>query len=351
MITALKFNKIIKVGSGVSTELNMLDLELMHQFSTSTAPGLHNDSTVKKLWSITVPILGFSYDFVMHGILALAGLHLASLRPERRDFYLSQAVAHHQEGLKKATPALSHVSEENVAAIYTFSGLTLIYTFASAIRKDDFILVGDAGIAEWIVLSRQSYSIIKFSADALFAGPLGPMFSAGVRRSEMQDQLTEDGLHVPQADHLTQLFAKICETTEDGWKRKAYEQAIHELFKIFRVVYSQPPETLEATDVYIWAYRIEDDFLTLLKEQTQEALVIMAFFAATPRILDTKQHWFLEGFSNHLISRVYPLIDQQHLSWIQWPLREIGWDPQGEGYAMQVDHLRSTEMLWDGNAI
>jgi hypothetical protein len=352
MIITLKFNKMIKVGSNGSTELNLLDLELMHQFSTSTSLSLHHEPTVNRLWSISVPLLGFSHDFVMHGILALAALHLASLRRERRDLYLSQAVAHHQEGLKKATPALSHVSEENVSAIYTFSALTLIYTFASAQNKDDFILVGDAGIAEWVVLSRQTYSIIRSSADALYAGPLGPMFTAGVRRSQMQDQLTEDGLHVPQADHLTQLFAQICETTEDDWKRKAYELAIRELLKVFRVVYSQPPETLEATDVYIWAYRIEDEFLALLKEQTQEALVIMAFFAATPQqLLDTKKHWFLEGFSKHLISRIYPLIDEQHLSWIQWSLKEIGWDPQGDAYATQVDHLQGTDVSWDGIAI
>lgn len=347
-----EINKMIKVGSNGSTELNLLDLELMHQFSTCTSLSLHQEPTITRLWSISVPLLGVSHEFVMHGILALAALHLASLRHEQRDLYLSQAVAHHQDGLKKATPALSHVSEENVSAIYTFSALTLFYTFASAQNKDDFILVGDAGIVEWVVLSRQTDSIIRFSEDALYAGPLGPMFTSGVRRSQIQDQLTKDGLHVPQADHLTRLFTQICETTEDDWKRKAYELAIRELLKVFRVVYSQPPETLGVADVYIWVYRIEDEFLALLKEQTQEALVIMAFFAATlQQLLDTKNHWFMAGFSNHLISRVYSLLDKQHLSWIEWPLKEIGWDPQGDAYAMQVDHLHGGDVSWDGSAI
>ena len=156
------------------------------------------------------------------------------------------------------------------------------------------------------------------------------MFAAGAKRSEIQNQLADEGLEVPQAEHLTQLLSRICETTADGWKREAYRQAINELHKAFRVVYSQPLDTLEAADVYIWVYRISDEYLALLKEQTQEALVIMVFFAAVPHRVDTQRHWFLEGFSVHLMSRIYPLINEQHLPWIEWPLREVGWVSAGE---------------------
>jgi hypothetical protein len=315
-------DKTIKIRFGAAAPLNIPDLELMHQFVTSTCLKIHNDPKMARIWSINVPALGFSHDFVMHGILALAALHLAYLKPEMRDRYLPQATFHHEEGLRKATPALSQLEEGNTSAAYIFSGLTLLYTFASSL--------GDAGISEWIVFSRQTYSIIRYSNERLFAGPLGPMFAAGAKRSEIQNQLADEGLEVPQAEHLTQLLSRICETTADGWKREAYRQAIDELHKAFRVVYSQPLDTLEAADVYIWAHRISDEYLALLKEQTQEALVIMVFFAAVPHRVDTQRHWFLEGFSVHLMSRIYPLINEQHLPWIEWPLREVGWVSAGE---------------------
>jgi hypothetical protein len=320
----------------------------MHHFCTSTSLKIHNDPTITRVWSNTVPSIGIYHDFVMHGILALAALHLAYLRPESRDTYLSQAVIHHQEGLRKATPVLSQFEEENASAIYIHSALTLLYTFASSKNNNDFILVGDAGIAEWAILSRQTYSIIRHSNDKLFAGPLGPMFAAGVRRSTIQDQLTDEGLDVPEAEPLNQLFVRICEATADDWKREAYRHSISELHKVFRVVYSQPLDTLESTDVNIWAYRIKDEYLTLLNEQTQEALAIMAFFAAMLRLFDTKKHWFLEGFNMHLISRIYPLIDEQHLPWIEWPLREVGWDPAAD-MKMQVDGLRDDGVPWENN--
>jgi hypothetical protein len=299
----------------------------MHHFSTSTCFRIHNDPTITRIWSFNVPLLGFSHDFVMHGILAIAALHLAYLRPELRHMYLPQAHAHHEAGLRKATPAFAQLEEENISAIYIFSGLTLLYTLASP--------PGEAGLSDWIVLSRQTYSIIRYSNEKLFSGTLGPMFAAGVRRSSMQDKLTDEGFEVPQAEHLKQLFARISETTADNWKREAYKMAIDELHKAFRVVYSQPTATLEPSDVYIWAYRITDEFLTLLKGQAQEALAIMAFYAAMIQIFDSQKHWFLEGFSVHLISRIYPLIDELHLPWIEWPIREIGWDPAG-GMAVQV---------------
>jgi Fungal specific transcription factor domain len=305
----------IKVDYSTAAPLNIMDLELMHHFCTSTCLKIHNDSTITRIWSISVPVLGFSHDFVMHGILAVAALHLAYLRPEMRDIYLPQATYHHEEGLRKATPALSQLEEGNGSAIYSFSGLTILYTFASS--RDD------AGIADWIILSRQTYSIIRYSNEKLFNGPLGPMFAAGARRSDLQGQLVTEGVEVPQAEQLIQLLFRICERTADDWKREAYRQAIDELHKVFRVTYSQPLDTLQATDVYIWAYRIKDEYLSLLEEQTQEALVIMVFFAVIPQLFDTEKHWFLDGFGMHLISKIYPLIDEYHLPWIEWPLREV----------------------------
>jgi hypothetical protein len=346
----IKFGHIsddtIKAGLSSTAPLNIPDLQLMHHFCTSTALIIHNEPTITRVWSISVPSLGFSHDFVMHGILALAALHIAYLRPESRDLYLSQAVIHHQEGLRKATPILSQFQKQNPSAIYTHSALTLLYIIANSKHNNAFILGGDAGIADWVVLSRQTYTIIRYLDEKLFSGPLGTIFAAGVKRSKIQDQLEDEGSEVPQAEHLKQLCAWICETTADDWRREAYRNSIYELNKVFRVVYSQPLDTLEATDVYIWAYRIKDEFLTLLKEHTQEALVIMAFFAAAPQRFAANKHWFLEGFSMHLISRIYPLIDEQHLPWIEWPMREIGWNPAVD-VKMQVDGLHDSEVLWE----
>ncbi len=160
------------------------------------------------------------------------------LRPESRNLYLSQAAIHHQDGLRKATPVLSQFQKQNTSAIYAHYALTLLYTLASSKHDNAFILGGDAGIADWIVLSRQTYSLIRYSDKKLFDGPLGPIFAAAVNRAKMHDQLDDEDFKIPQAEHLKQLFSRICETTADDWKREAYRLSIHELNKVIRVVYS-----------------------------------------------------------------------------------------------------------------
>lgn len=105
--------------------MNLQDLGLIHNYSLHTASTLHSDLAIKAMMRVNVPELGLEYEFVMRGILAISALHLAHLRPKRREYYLAQA-AHHQEiGLREATSLLPYLNEENCSAIYIFSAFTL----------------------------------------------------------------------------------------------------------------------------------------------------------------------------------------------------------------------------------
>lgn len=95
----------------------MIDLELLHNYVTSTAFTIHTDPAMKIAWRINVPQVGFAYEFVMRGILALSALHMAHFQPERRDFYIQQAMLQHQTGLRAATEILPTVTEENCTGV------------------------------------------------------------------------------------------------------------------------------------------------------------------------------------------------------------------------------------------
>jgi len=277
--------------------------------------------------AINVPQLGFSHDFVMHGILALAGLHLAKSLPERRDSCLSRSMLHHQWGLTKASKVLPEIDHDNASAMYIFSALTLLYTLASTAlhSADNFILVGDSGVAQWIVLSRQSYSIVRIAGEALRAGPIGPIFSIGGRRVELQNSHTPN----PEAaGALSKLSGLIDQSTSDLNHRASYQGAVSELVKIYGVVEGmiRNNEPIETSDIFVWPYKLSEMYLDLLQQPAQEALAILAYFAVLPsRFSD---HWFLEDFGIHLISKIYPLMDEDYLDWIQWPIQQIGWRPE-----------------------
>jgi hypothetical protein len=163
----------------------MLDLELLHHFCTSTAYTFHGDATLKTLWRISVPQVGFVNDFVMRGILALAARHLANSKPEQKDFYMAYAIEQHQAGLRKASAMLPTVNAQNVTALYIFTAMACMFSLAGPRRSTDSLIMSDGSIAEWLVLLRGTRTIIEPWQDARHNGILGPMFIHGSRRHKV----------------------------------------------------------------------------------------------------------------------------------------------------------------------
>lgn len=260
----------------------------------------------------------------MHGILACSALHLAHSCPGRKDVCVNQARLHYHAGLRKGTLALTTFSDENASAIYLFSILMVMYNIASASFNDPAILSSQGGVAEWIILTRQSYGIIKISLDILLNGPLGQIFKIGIKRDSLQQEALLDDFH--GADSLKQLSAHINENIDEPRTREAYQHAITQLVKCYAVVFTLPSNTAESSDVFSWPYRVEEDYLELLQQSTQEALVILAYFSVLTKQLDSK--WWCEGFADHLMSMIYCLIDEEHMPWIQWPIEEMKWKPE-----------------------
>ena len=64
---------------------------------------------------------------------------------------------------------------------------------------------------------------------------------------------------------------------------------------------------------------------TTILGPTQEAVVIFAHFSIL--LKHHESHWWLQGWAEHLISRAYEILDDEHRSWIEWPMREVGWMP------------------------
>lgn len=109
-----------------SDDLNMLDLELLLNYTTSTYTTFSNERILQDLWKYTVPSMGVRCGFVMRSILAISALHISFHRPEKRDFYVSTALRYHQIASREAMQLLGHVTEESAENLFIFSALTII---------------------------------------------------------------------------------------------------------------------------------------------------------------------------------------------------------------------------------
>lgn len=300
--------------------MNMTELELLHNYSTSTAYTLSRHPVVQSVWRVIVPQIGFSSTYVMRAILALSALHLAYYRPTQKDFYIGQALLLHDTALRMANPILPDITPENCSSLYLFAALTCLISCAKPRIPGDFLLVGKSGISEWLNLFRGTRLIIYSEIGTLMSGPLGPMFSIGSRRLGLREM----GLGAND-EHLLELQRLIKETVTEQKRLETYDTAIHEIGKSFVTINSLEPERCEITDVFVWPLGVSEEFLELLSQRQPEALCIVAYFSVVLHQLNSV--WWIEGWSTHLISSIYHALDHEHQHWIQWPIEQLGWKP------------------------
>ncbi|OCL06575.1 hypothetical protein AOQ84DRAFT_343111 [Glonium stellatum] len=305
--------------NGNALSLNLVHLELLHNFTTSTSFTLSQNPLLRTLWRINVPQIGLSYTFVMHGILSLSALHLAHFRSDRRSFYLSCAQAEHETALRAASSILPNITEDNCSALYVFAAITCVFAWASPRKPGDFLLITNDGIAEWLILFRGTRSIIDLSPEMLFNGPLGPMFRSGARAIHGHNYAINGD------DHLAELRHFIEATKPDQAAMCIYNKCIEELAKSFAAVYGRDVSLFESGNVFVWLYQVESEYLMLLSKRTPEALAIFAYFCVLIKQLEF--NWWIEGMSSRLISNIFYLLDEDHRLWIRWPMEEVGWIP------------------------
>ena len=124
---------------------------------------------------------------------------------------------------------------------------------------------------------------------------------------------------------LGELKQLIAATVHEPALLQTYNFAINEL-QTALALYSEPgSSSRDILDAMIWLFRVSGDLVPLLKVPTQEAVAIFAHYG-----LLLKRHereWWLQGWGDHLISRAYELLDEEHKGWIPWPMTEMGWIP------------------------
>ncbi|KKA26852.1 hypothetical protein TD95_002457 [Thielaviopsis punctulata] len=305
-------------------ELNLVDLELLHNFTTSTFATLSSDHLVRDVWRITAVRLGVQCDYVMRSILAVSALHIAHHRPDKREFYFSRALNYHQMASRTATPLLGNLatSRDGWEHLYLFSTLTVFFSLGSTKQPD---IIHAQAFPPWIYLLSGSKSLIRLAWVRIeeYEGPLAPLFKHGKRRWDRFHQLDNT---FPMAKELVELEERIIRSVLDPMSQAIYVRAIHDLARNMYVFNSRDMNCLpDITDAFVWVFEDMDPFLSHLRAQTQESLVIMAHFGTMLRMLESQ--WWLEGWSFLLLAKAWDTLDDEHRLWVQWPIEQVGWIP------------------------
>lgn len=316
-----KPSPLIPTFDGQTQGFTLLDLELLHHYTTSTCMTLSPSPSISTLWRINVPQLACSHEFLMRGLMSVSALHIACYKPQEKDFYIEKAIALHQQALSTATTLLANVTDENCTALYLFTSITLLYSIGSPRKPLDFLIVGENDVSEWVSLLRGVRAITDHAHEIIDRGIAGPIFSVGARRDKLRDDAVANN---PNQDFIN-LASFLSSSTTDPQDLTAYIDSINELQKSIAVLPNRNCDSFEPSDMFIWPYRVPDHYLYLLRQRAPGALVIYAHFSVLLKHLDT--HWWMKDWAEYLISQIYGLLDEEHRLWIRGPIEEIGWVP------------------------
>lgn len=310
--------------------LNVADAELLLHFIYSTSHTLSDDvdSSIARFWSHNVPKIGVSYHFVLHLIYALAGYHLAFLSATEDDQRQQRSLAekHSSIGLNELTKALTSLNETNCGALYVSAVLVCYCTFAAGPTSLNDLLVcdvSDGAPQRWLPLIHGVRLIrMSFEPATLFTGLMEPL--GGVESAPVEDQrptYVRDGFpRVDWIEPLDELRRWIA--SHESPDTIMYLRSSESLADIYEATYGDRDGTYKGVPsnhfIFGWLYRMQDPFVASLRRKEPIALLILAYYA--PLLKTLKKCWFLDGWSEHLLTSIGEVLAPDLSGWLQWPL-------------------------------
>ncbi|KAH7020649.1 C6 zinc finger protein [Macrophomina phaseolina] len=307
----------------VSAASNVSDLELLHNWSTATAHTVSSIPDFQAFYRINVPQIGFSYPFVLHAIMAISARHLAQFRASSRPSYTAKADHHWAIALRTATALIPAVDDDNAPALYIFAVLSCFYTFAKGPKPRDFLVFSDHGPAEWLPLFRGVRTIMETTRDAIRHGPLSTLFTSAVSLVQAFYDHDTSNEH-PRVAELRQLALDIA---TDSPNLPTYIAAIDDVSRSFACTYHLDDTAVSghSQTIFVWLYRVSDDFVLCLQQKQPMALAIFAYFIVL--VNEIGNVWWIKDWVYHLISGIYDSMDEGSRPWIRWPIEKLGWIP------------------------
>lgn len=297
-----------------STTLDIDDLQLLHHFSTVLAYDLANQQTGEALalWQKYAVELGFKHDFLLRGLLALSALHQSYLNPHLKTEFDFKASTHQSIAIHDFQETLGSVNETNCHALFAFSCVILVLSFASSTKDkaSDFQM----DVLHWMYLLRGCNEVLKLYRETLRNSFLKPLLD------ELHYAENHTAHNIEDIDHITELFT-LCSPSKLGDKERsqACTLAIHALLSTF-VQASILKKRGEGSVLvsFVWSVNLPPKFLEMLENKQPEALVILAHYCVLIYWGEIQDTWFLTGWAKYMLDTIKEFTTdewQEHLSW------------------------------------
>lgn len=325
----------------------LMELELVHHYSTRTYMTLSSRLATHQVWRDTVFQEGLRHQFLLHGIMATSVLHKALSLPSSSEEYaecLKVALAYQDAGLAAYIPAVSTPNAKNAIALFSFSLLLTIWAFASRRLPESLKSVkreftaGDT--PPGVLFPAHSPTSEFITIITMLRGIYAVMNETGAWLQGEIEELTRypsQGDLPPHSPEVNEAFDLLAEALK-AYQPKGVPR--DEEFERARQICEQHLETLRNVTrcrsvvewdghIFSWLIMSPPEFISLLKSGNDMALVLFAYWASFLNCMD--HHWWANGWAYSLVVDVSNLLDSDWSSVLDWPRRQIGLVSQDGG--------------------
>ncbi|KAL4929308.1 Zn(II)2Cys6 transcription factor domain-containing protein [Aspergillus undulatus] len=336
------------------------DLALFHHFMSCPELGAEQPQ-----WQTQMTRWGFQHHFLLHLFLALSGFHLAR-NPNALSHlqgvtgqdidYVAEAERHYDAAVHETASAVPHITGCNGQIIYTAAVFIFICSLARGPRPGEYLGFRDDGDVGCLSLFMGVRSVLELCSHVL---------SVDVATSHIQSEsVPDDGpqpgskLHhsftslspetpdLTEHDHLERLRSLLNHTYPlDQSTHLEYGRVLDRLKQTYSLVHPAPDSPLQSLGlfphVFGWLYTLPDVFLSDIIQQQQLALTFFSFFAVLMKDVDAA--WFIRGWPEHIMQRIWQILDPYHRQFAAWPMRELGYSvfnpfPDAGSRALNDEH-------------
>ena len=288
---------------------------------------------VTNLYQKLGPEFAVSFPSAMHIMLAISALHLAYLRPNERQKYMTLSSRHQQNSIQQLSGAIQNLTKELIIPVFMTSALLPIACLA-----DMCLARHNSESPPHLEDVFSIFSLIRGVRDILY--PIWPLLSDPDIQPIIEPIIDKYILHnndhyplpSPLAERMALLRNSMLEslTTYHDGSKEACHFAILELEKVIRDIAHVPPseegqysaDYRKRTDIELgvllkWQTTVSATFVGLLKKEHTAALIVLAHWVMLVRHLGHK--WFLEGWAKMALELIRRKVGEKNLQWMEFP--------------------------------
>jgi len=303
---------------------DMEDINLWHHFIKSTAP------TLSVPWNEDLVQRALSCDYLVHGMLATAALHLGYLSsdPKEKDRYAYLASQHHDLALGPFQRAMTNITAANANQLWVFSTLLMTFTYASFRSREHLFpfteTASDEVLSNWMLCIRGCVGFVQTALGHLEGGPLGHIISDGMK---VESSIADGALPDPAVDQSLSLLTTnvfqmpIIKSTTTVEEMEAYTDAIERLRSMFAAYARGLTSSMTRASAAMWVGRVSATFIRLLSEKRPPALILTAHYCLLLKYCEDV--WYMEQRAYYLFEAVKQSLGEEWAPYVEYPHRVL----------------------------